>query len=148
MRLPSHQPIFSRKPLVTPSGPIRMMRVDPFRMMVVPPRAVVPHMIFVIVAVVGAPLGIHGNPFRMMRVDPAGVMFMPPARVMPDVTAVPVPVVTVRMSNHGSSREQRCEGSGGENCSKFHSSNLLLRARTKYASSDHYEASVVPVSGG
>src|ERR1700685_1754514 len=107
-----------------PSCPIMMMFANPFRMIVVPPAAVVPHMSFVIVAVVHAPLRIDGNPFRMMGIDPARMIVMPPLRVVPFMVRVPVAVM-VRMSHHRRSREQSSQSRGGEKCSKFHLDYLL-----------------------
>src|ERR1700683_4847716 len=98
-----------------------VMFTNPFGMVVVPPTAVVPHMRFVVVAVVGPPLWICLNPFRMMRVNPARMVVMPPVRVVPLVMFVPVTVVVLGMCNHRRSREQCRHGCGGENRSKFHS---------------------------
>ena len=97
-----------------------MMYADPFRMVVVPPSAVVPHVMLVPVAIDGAPIRIHRDPFGMMMPNPSGVMFMPPGRIMPYVMVVPITVVA-RMRNRRRSRKDGCQGRGGEYCSKFHS---------------------------
>ena len=78
---------------VTPSCPVPMMFVDPFRMVVVPPSAVAPYVMLVPVAVDGAPIGVRLDPFRMMMPDPSGVVCVPPTRVVPYVMIVPVTVV-------------------------------------------------------
>ncbi len=91
-----------------------MMYANPFRMMVIPPGAVVPHMVVVIVAVCDTPVGVNSDPFRMMDIDPARVMFMPPRRVMPHMMLVPISVMTVRMRNNRRRCEQCCQRGGRE----------------------------------
>src|ERR1700693_3418286 len=102
-----------------------MMFTDPLGMVVVPPAAVVPHMRFIVVAVVCAPLGVCLHPFRMMRVDPARMVVMPPVRIVPRMMVVQVAVVIARMRNRWRSCKQSCQCRRGENCSKFHSWYLL-----------------------
>ncbi len=97
-----------------------MVFADPFRMVVEPPVPIVPHVTVVIIAVVGAPLGIDRDPFRMMGIDPARMMFMPLGRFAPCMMVVPVTVTVVRMSNRRRSRKQRSQSRGRENSSKFH----------------------------
>src|SRR5580692_8129753 len=104
-----------------------MMFANPFRMILVPPSPVAPHMMVVPIAVVLAPLRIFPGPFRMMVVDPARMVVMPPVRIAPFMTLVPVAIAIVRMCNHRRSREQCSQGRGGENCSKFHSGYLLKK---------------------
>src|ERR1700735_4894059 len=104
-----------------------MMFADPFRMMVVPPRAITPDVALVIVTVIDAPLGIYPRPLGMMVVNPSGMIVMPPVRVMPFMMRVPVAVMTVmiRVSGDRRSREQRSQSGAGEKCSKFHCWYLL-----------------------
>ena len=105
-----------------------MMCADPFRMVVVPPAAVVPYVMLVPVAVDGAPIGVNLDPFGMMMPDPTGVMFVPPDRVVPYVMVIPITVIS-RVRDRRRSREDRSQGSGGEDRSKFHSCYLLDRSR-------------------
>jgi hypothetical protein len=60
-----------------------MMFVDPFRMMVVPPTAVAPHVMVIPIAIGDAPLRIYPHPLAMMVPHPTGVVLMPPIRVVP-----------------------------------------------------------------
>jgi hypothetical protein len=98
-----------------------MMFANPFRMILVPPSAVAPHMMVVPIAVVLTPIRVRPGPFRMMMVDPARMVVMPPVRIAPFMMLVPVTITVVRMCNHWRSREQRSQGCGGEDGSKFHS---------------------------
>ena len=107
-----------------PSYPVMMMVADPIRMMVIPPGAVVPHMSFVIVAIVGAPIWICRDPVAMVIPHPIRMIVIPPVRVVPFVVRVPLSVM-VRMSHHRRSREQGCQSCRGEKSSKFHSDYLL-----------------------
>src|SRR6185437_1998182 len=76
--------------VVMPALPMRVMLLDPFRIVFVPPVAVVPAIVVVPIAVGVAPLGITGGPLRMMLPHPSGIMRMPPVNVMPFVMLVVV----------------------------------------------------------
>src|ERR1700722_18998721 len=62
--------------------PIRMMRIDPIGMMVVPPVAIVPFVSLVEVAFI-APFGMVLGPFRMVFIEPAAVVIVPPVGLVP-----------------------------------------------------------------
>src|ERR1700722_3959573 len=62
--------------------PIRMMRIDPIGMMIVPPVAIVPFVSLVEVAFI-APFGMILSPFGMVFVEPAAVVLMPPVGLVP-----------------------------------------------------------------
>lgn len=103
-----------------------MMSLDPFRMVLGPPIAVVPYMMVVPVAVGAAPLGVSRGPFGMMLPDPSGVIFVPPQRVVPRMMVVPI-TIAARVRHRRRSREDCRQCCGGEKCSKFHSWYLLGR---------------------
>ena len=103
--------------------PVMMMFVDPFRMILVPPSAVAPNMVFVPVAVVVTPFRICVHPFGMMMVDPVRMVVVPPMRVAPFMMLIPVTVVMLGMCNHRRNRKQRCEGRSGKK--KFEVSFLV-----------------------
>lgn len=76
--------------------PIRMMRIDPVGMMVVPPVAIVPFVMFVEVAFI-TPVGMILGPFGMMGPHPAAIVIVPPVSLVPIVIgAVCAPAVVVR----------------------------------------------------
>src|SRR5579863_6300906 len=62
--------------------PIRMMRIDPIGMMIVPPVAIMPFVSLVEVAFV-APFGMILSPFGMVFVEPGAVVLVPPISLMP-----------------------------------------------------------------
>jgi len=100
-----------------PSNPIMMVLAHPLRMIVVPPTAISPHMMVIPIAVVLPPFRISGRPFGMMVVNPARMVVMPPVRVVPLMMVV-VPIAPMFCtSNRRRSREQGCQGRGGEKSS-------------------------------
>jgi len=64
--------------------PIRMMRIDPIGMMVMPPVAIVPFVMFVEVAV-ASPVRMSVGPFGMVGPHPGAIVIMPPVRLVPSV---------------------------------------------------------------
>src|ERR1700731_4838338 len=62
--------------------PIRMMRIDPIGMMVVPPVAIMPFVSLVEVAFI-APFGMILGPFGMVFIEPAAVVIVPPVGLVP-----------------------------------------------------------------
>jgi hypothetical protein len=76
--------------------PIRMVLIDPVGMMVVPPVAIVPFVMFVEVAFI-TPVGMILGPFGMMGPHPAAIVIVPPVSLVPSVIwAVRAPAVVVR----------------------------------------------------
>lgn len=104
------------------------MVLDPFRMMFVPPIAVVPRMMVIPITVGAAPIFVMLGPLRMMPPDPSWMMVVPPIRVMPRVMLVPITIV-VGMCHHRRSREEGRQCCGSEKCSKFHSWYLLEKGQ-------------------
>jgi hypothetical protein len=105
-----------------------MMVRDPFRMMFVPPIAVVPRMMVIPITVGAAPILVMLRPLGMMPPDPSWMMVVPPIRVMPRMMLVPITIV-VGMCHHRRSREEGRQRCGGEKRSKFHSGYLLRKAQ-------------------
>ncbi len=118
--------------VIMPSRPFMMMVFDPFRMMFVPPIAVVPRMMIVPIAVGAAPISMPFGPFRMMPPDPSGVIVVPPVGIVPRMMPVPITIV-LGMCHHRRSREEGRQCCGGEKCSKFHSWYLLRKCNRKWS---------------
>ena len=91
--------------VVMPSGPLMMMFADPIGAVFVPPRAVVPRMMVVPIAVGAAPVIVGLGPFGMMPVDPAGVIVMPPIGIVPSTMFVPITIMMLGMGDHRRSCE-------------------------------------------
>src|SRR5258708_25719887 len=76
--------------------PIRMMRIDPVRVMVMPPVAIVPFVMLIEVAV-ASPVGMILGPFGMVGPHPTAIVLMPPVSLVPIVIGpVSAPSVVVR----------------------------------------------------
>ena len=97
-----------------PSGPVMMMFADPIGTVFVPPRAVVPRMMVVPIAVGVAPLVVSLGPFGVMPVNPAGVIIMPPIGIVPRMMIVPITIMMLGMCDHRRSREERGQCCTGE----------------------------------
>src|SRR5260370_15446901 len=82
-------------PVVMPWLPMRMMLVDPFRVMVEPPVAVAPIMMVVPVAIFQPPLVMGFGPFGMMLPEPSRMVIVPPVGVVPPVMFVEVASFTM-----------------------------------------------------
>src|SRR5882757_2974210 len=109
-----------------PSGPVMMMFTDPVGTVFVPPRAVVPRMMVVPIAVGATPIIVTLGPFGVMPIDPARMIIMPPIGVVPCMMFVPVTIMMMLgVCHHRRSREERSQSCPGEKSSKFHSWYLL-----------------------
>ena len=64
--------------------PIRMMRIYPIGVMVVPPVAIVPFVMFIEIAFI-APFGMTFGPLGMVTVEPAAIVIVPPVSFVPRV---------------------------------------------------------------
>ena len=103
-----------------------MMFTDPVGTVLVPPRAVVPRVMVVPIAVGATPILVVLSPFGMMPVHPAGMIFMPPIGIVPRMMFVPIAVMMMLgMGYHRRSREERGQCCASEKSSKFHSWYLL-----------------------
>lgn len=105
-----------------------MMVRDPFRMIFVPPIAVVPRMMAIPIAVGTSPILVMLGPFGMMAPDPARMMVVPPIGIVPRMVLVPITIV-VRMCHNRRSREEGRQCCGCEKCSKSHSGYLLRKGQ-------------------
>jgi hypothetical protein len=88
-------PVMVVFPVVMPWLPVRMMLVDPFRVMVEPPVAVAPIMMVVPVAIFEPPLVMVFGPFGMMLPEPSRMVIVPPVGVVPPVMFVEVASFTM-----------------------------------------------------
>src|SRR5882757_3818740 len=90
-----------------PSGPVMMMFTDPVGTVFVPPRAVMPRMMVVPIAVGATPIIVTLGPFGVMPVDPARVIVVPPIGVVPCMMFVPVTIMMMLgVCHHRRSREE------------------------------------------
>jgi len=102
-----------------------MMFTDPVGTVLVPPRAIVPRMMVVPIAVGAPPLTVSLRPFGMMPVDPTRVIVVPPIGVVPRMMFVPITITMLGVCHHRRSGEERSQSCPGEKSSKFHSWYLL-----------------------
>src|SRR5258708_10237513 len=81
--------------------PMRMMRIYPSVVMVVPPVAIMPFVKLVEIAFI-APFGMIFGPLGMMTVEPAAIVVMPPVRLVPiAIRAVCAPSFVARQLSPG-----------------------------------------------
>ena len=71
--------------VVVGSVPIRVVLLDPVRMILHPPLTVTPLMLIVVIAIVH-PLRMFVVPVRMVLIDPVWIVLMPPIFIAPLMT--------------------------------------------------------------
>ena len=80
------------RPVWVLANPVGMVSGNPVRVLVVPPLAVMPVVLGVVVAVLNKPLRIPRYPIRMIGVEEVRIVLMPPVGVAPGPVVV---VVTI-----------------------------------------------------
>ena len=88
-------PVMVVFPVVMPWLPMRVMLLDPLRVLVEPPVTVAPIMMVVPVAIFEPPLAMVFCPFGMMLPEPSRMVIVPPVGVVPPVMFVEVASFTM-----------------------------------------------------
>jgi hypothetical protein len=93
-------PVMVVFPVVMPWLPMRVMLLDPFRVLVEPPVTVAPVMMVIPVAIFDTPLAMVFGPFGMMLPEPSRMVIVPPVGVVPSVMFVEVASFTMFVGAH------------------------------------------------
>ena len=88
-------PVMVIFPVVMPWLPMRVMLLDPLRVLVEPPVTIAPIMMVVPVAIFDPPLAMVFGRFGMMLPEPSRMVIVPPVGVVPPVMFVEVASFTM-----------------------------------------------------